>query len=201
MRPDLSTLTQRCGHPISAAYPDRWGIAICSDCEKGKGRGGKGGGAIEADSPRNSSPEGEKQSGPRNSRERVANPAHAPIRLPLTFVLSGQLPGGKNAVRTTRDGQRYPNQRFVVWRDEAMRQLMRQIPAGMPPLAVPLRLRVNYTPSNWRIRDVAGMLDAIGHLLERAGIIKSDGLLRDVLWYQQRGRTKTGLTILGLLKW
>ena len=95
MRPDLSTLTQRCGHPVSAAYPDRWGIAICSDCENW--RGGKGGGAIELDSPRNSSPEDEKQSGPRNRRERVANPAHAPYRSKLEAAYAGHLELQKKA--------------------------------------------------------------------------------------------------------
>jgi hypothetical protein len=49
-------------------------------------------------------------------------------KLSIQIILYGQLPSGKNAIKITRTGKRYPDQRFVLWRANAMAQL---------PLAVP----------------------------------------------------------------
>jgi len=101
----------------------------------------------------------------------------------MTFTLKCNLPSGKNAVKNTRTGHRYPNKRFVDWRTDAMQQITQQ--CGRPdPIAHPIKLIVDYTPGDKRVRDVAGMLDALGHLLERAGVIAHDGLIRDCAWHE-----------------
>lgn len=65
-----------------------------------------------------------------------------------------------------------------------MAQLTEQIMlAGVAhPVQEAVHLQVNYYPGDKRRRDVAGMLDAIGHCFERANIVSDDKLLEDVTW-------------------
>ena len=59
-----------------------------------------------------------------------------------------------------------------------------------------IALIVDYTPGDLRTRDVAGMLDAICHLLERSGLIEHDGLIRDCTWHEfPMDRTKPQATV------
>lgn len=105
-----------------------------------------------------------------------------PASSPLSFTLFGQLPGGKNAIKTTRTGHRYPNERFKAWRAEAIGQLMRQLPANLKTIAEPVRMACEYTPGDLRTRDVPGMEDAIMHLLMAARVIQDDGLIYETSW-------------------
>ena len=95
------------------------------------------------------------------------------------FTLYGQLPGGKNAVNTTRTGHRYPNKRFESWRDDAIGQLPSPLPRF---LMFPVKLIVDYVPGDARRRDLDAMLGALGHLLERAKVIHDDCQIVACTW-------------------
>jgi Holliday junction resolvase RusA-like endonuclease len=102
----------------------------------------------------------------------------------ITFTITDQLPSGKNAVKMTRKGHRYPDERFTAWRTKALHELQSQCDGFPQPIRHKLALIVDYTPGDRRTRDVAGMLDAICHLLERSGLIENDGLIRDCTWHE-----------------
>lgn len=96
----------------------------------------------------------------------------------FVFVLHGQLPSGKNAIKITRTGHRYPDQRFVLWRANAMAQL----PLAVPRFTGPVRLIVDYVPGDVRRRDLPGMLDALLHLFEKAKLVKDDAQVVACTW-------------------
>lgn len=102
----------------------------------------------------------------------------------ISFTLSGQLPSGKNSVVVTRTGHRFPAKRFQDWRTQALTQLQAQCDGIPQPIRHKLHLAVRYTPGDLRTRDVAGMMDAICHLLERSGLIENDGQIRECSWYE-----------------
>lgn len=118
----------------------------------------------------------------------------------LHLRLTGQLPSGKNrqGYRTalipalTEEGQlvelptmvRHPRQRFVDWRAATLKQLSAQL-VGCRfalPFRAPLLMYVWYWPGDRRVRDRSGMLDAIFHALEKAGVVADDGLIQDPIW-------------------
>ncbi len=118
----------------------------------------------------------------------------------LRLSLLGQLPSGKNQIRlrwekayglSQSDGigllsqlRKHPDRRFFTWRDDAMKQLLPQVVKwrSMLPLTTPMMMYVAYWPGDHRTRDRSGMLDALFHLFERAGIIANDRLIEDPLW-------------------
>jgi len=114
----------------------------------------------------------------------------------VTFTLTGQMCSGKNAVVVTRTGHRFPAKRFTDWRTKAMAELREQCDGFPQPIRHRIALIVDYTPGDLRVRDVAGMLDAICHLLERSGLIEHDGLIRDCTWHEfPMDRTKPQATV------
>lgn len=96
---------------------------------------------------------------------------------PLVFVLAAQIPSGKNAVQITRTGKRYPNERFKAWRDAALAQI-----GDARSFEGPVAMAVAYTPRDKIRRDVPGLLDALCHLIERAGIVHDDAQVKNVAW-------------------
>jgi len=52
------------------------------------------------------------------------------------------------------------------------------------PIDYRCALVVDYVPSDNRTRDVDGMLSALCYVLAKAGIVKDDGLIRDVMWHE-----------------
>jgi len=50
------------------------------------------------------------------------------------------------------------------------------------PFTTRCKLIVDYVPGDYRVRDVDGMLSALCHVLAKAGIVKDDGLIREVEW-------------------
>lgn len=116
----------------------------------------------------------------------------------VSFRLDGILPSGKNAVIVTRTGHRFPQKRFTDWRTKALAELHAQCGGSLNPITHRLALIVDYTPGDRRTRDIAGMLDAICHLLERSGLIQNDGLIRDCTWHEfdmDRNRPQTMVTL------
>jgi len=123
----------------------------------------------------------------------------APSPYKIEMVLLGKIPSGKNAVKTTRYGRHYASQRFKDWRTDALAQLAMQWDTRT--ITTPVRLHCLYWPGDRITRDVSGMADALFHLLVKAGILKDDGLIHDLLWYRQglnRKFPKLCLTILTL---
>ncbi len=118
----------------------------------------------------------------------------------MRIRLTGQLPSGKNrqGIRVAQEQAitgvgaivevprivKHPWQRFVAWREASLNELMPQLRSwpGTFPLTLPLMLYVWYWPSDRRIRDRSGMLDAIFHMLEQAGVVADDGLIEDTIW-------------------
>lgn len=98
----------------------------------------------------------------------------------ITLNLLGQMPSGKNAVNVTRTGHRYPNQRFVTWREKAMWEVRMQL-KGKSTLSPSSKIYMEcwYWPGDLRRRDVPGMEDALCHLLEKMGIVDDDALICD----------------------
>jgi len=96
----------------------------------------------------------------------------------LTFTLHGQLKSGKNRVLITRTGHRYPPKTFKVWR-EAM---LMQIGTVAHPFVGSVSMSVDYVPGDKIRRDVPGMLDALCHVIEKAGLVVDDAQVKSVTW-------------------
>lgn len=108
-----------------------------------------------------------------------------PTPSPLTLLLTGQLPSGKNQVQLLfRNGkvQKYPNKKFKDWKARSYVQIM---DLYRKPITRPVHLTCTYTPGDLRTRDVSGQLDALFHLLVYAKVLKDDGLVHDVTWRRQ----------------
>lgn len=101
----------------------------------------------------------------------------------LTFTLAGQCMSGKSNLQVTRTGHRYPKPAWKAWRDEMLIQVHNAVIEGpwrFPhPITTPCKAHVVFRHGDRRRRDVAGMLDALCHVLERAGVVKDDSLIVD----------------------
>lgn len=113
----------------------------------------------------------------------------------MTFSIVGQMTSGKNSVVVTRSGMRFPSKRFKAWRDDVLPQL--EIQRGQCawfPLQTPITLECEYTPGDRRVRDVPGMLDALLHVIVKAGLLTDDGLVWAVTWRRnEMDRQRPGL--------
>ena len=102
----------------------------------------------------------------------------------MKVTLWGQICSGKNRIIVTRDGRRIPDKRFIQWRTDAMQQLLiGKVLNGT--FEKPVALSVVYTPGDLRTRDVTGMADALFSLLAYAGVVKDDGLIRELHWREE----------------
>lgn len=102
----------------------------------------------------------------------------------MKFVLFGQICSGKNRIIVTRDGRRIPDKRFVKWRETSAKQMLgNKLLTG--PFTKPVALDVTYTPGDLRTRDVTGMADALFSLLAWTGVVKDDGLIRELHWKEE----------------
>lgn len=117
----------------------------------------------------------------------------------MKITLKGQIPSGKNAVKITRTGKRYPSPRFVAWRNVAIRQIISQVGIVMR-FSRPAAITIDYWPGDLRRRDVPGMADALFHLLERYRIVLDDSLLINLVWRTHeidRENPRTEIEIIG----
>ena len=106
---------------------------------------------------------------------------------PVRFVIHNQLPSGKNAVRITRTGHRYPAKRFSDWKKDAIGQIDAQLPrpeGGRPYFYFidPVVATVAYYAGDKRRRDVPGMIDALWHIMECIQIVDDDAQIQDVIF-------------------
>ena len=96
----------------------------------------------------------------------------------ISFTLYGKMKSGKNHVQITRTGRRYPNKSFADWRDEMLSQINYQ----GKPLQGRVGLSAWYVPGDRLRRDAPGILDALLHLFEKAGILQDDAQVKKVNW-------------------
>jgi len=118
----------------------------------------------------------------------------------MILTVIGQMPSGKNQIQLQfRNGQlrKYPNKTFTRWRTDAMKQLTGQF---QETIHWKCELVADYTPGDLHVRDVSGLLDALFHLLGYAGVIKDDGLIRNVTWREHPLDRKTPLIRIELRK-
>jgi hypothetical protein len=109
----------------------------------------------------------------------------------MIITLSAQIPSGKNQIKETfvrGKKVRYPDQRFVAWREMAGLEVLQQ-KARWPTalkMALPLRgdlaMAVSYCPQDKTLRDLPGMLDALCHLLGYLELIEDDGQIKSLQW-------------------
>ena len=95
----------------------------------------------------------------------------------LRLVICGQIRGGKNGVKTTRTGDRYPDKKWAAWRDAAVSGIRQQLPKGFTAFAQPVNVRLEYVAGDKRRRDNPAIVDSIWHCLEKAGVVTDDTLL------------------------
>lgn len=95
----------------------------------------------------------------------------------MKLVFLGQVRGGKNAVKTTRTGRRYPSPLFAAWAAEQITNIRAQLPRGWQPRTTETRVRLHYVAGDRRRRDFPAICDGIWHVLERAGVVADDALL------------------------
>lgn len=102
----------------------------------------------------------------------------------VRIVLNLQCKSGKNGVKTTRKGVRYPTPAFKAWRALCLDAIEKQGHSGAN-LQGKLDCVINYTPGNLIRRDVPGMMDAIFHVIERAEIVQDDAkICHAVKWFE-----------------
>lgn len=107
---------------------------------------------------------------------------HAQPLLTLTFT--GQIRGGKNNMIVTRKGLHFPKPEWAKWRDAAVAQIRAQLPFGFAAYDQPLTDEIDYYAGDKRRRDRPAVLDAVWHVLEKAGVVTDDTLLRDSIGYR-----------------
>ena len=111
----------------------------------------------------------------------------------LVLRLNGQVRGGKNGMGVTRTGRHYAKPTFARWRDDAVRQINTQFIAV--PIAVPCNVRLDYVAGDKRRRDMPAVLDAVWHVLEKAGVVADDTLLWAVQSSRSYDKAAPGCTI------
>ena len=114
----------------------------------------------------------------------------------LNLTIFGQIRGGKNHMQIGANGRHYPNRSWAIWRDATVNFLLAQR-CGVC-FENPCSVTVRYWSGDRRRRDVPGMIDAVCHCLERAGIVKDDALCEDWEWTHlglDRDRPKVDIVI------
>ncbi len=113
----------------------------------------------------------------------------------LVLRLTSQVRGGKNGMGVTRTGRHYAKPTFARWRDDAVRQIRCQLPSGWKPIDVPCNVRLDYVAGDKRRRDMPAVLDAVWHVLEKAGVVADDTLLWAVQSSRSYDKAAPGVTI------
>jgi crossover junction endodeoxyribonuclease RusA len=93
----------------------------------------------------------------------------------------------------TKTGMSFPKKSFADWRAEAIRQIKTQFSGE--PIAVPCNVRLDYVAGDKRRRDMPAVLDAVWHVLEKAGVVADDTLLWAVQSSRSYDNVAPGVTI------
>ena len=102
-------------------------------------------------------------------------PQVTPILIAVT--IHGQIRGGKNNMIVTKKGKHIPKKTWAIWRDDAVNQVIGQLPPNWEPISTPKNIRLDYVAGDRMRRDFPAILDAIFHVLEKAGFCVDDTLL------------------------
>jgi Holliday junction resolvase RusA-like endonuclease len=92
----------------------------------------------------------------------------------LRLLIPGQVRGGKNNMVVTRSGHHFPRPEWAKWRDATVAVVKAQLPAGWQPLDVPCSVKLAYIAGDKRRRDQPAIIDALWHVLEKAGVVTDD---------------------------
>jgi Holliday junction resolvase RusA-like endonuclease len=99
----------------------------------------------------------------------------------MVITIKGQVRGGKNNMLVLRNGMHIPSKKFKEWRDDAVLQVLTH---KYTMITEPCMHEIEYFASDHRRRDTPAILDALYHVLERAGVVKDDCLLKDLNFRQ-----------------
>lgn len=94
------------------------------------------------------------------------------------ITLTGQIRGGKNNMGVTRTGRHYPKPEWAAWRDKQLFSAKLQFDG--PAISEPCAATVLYWAGDRKRRDVPAIIDAIWHVLEKAGLVEDDSLIKSV---------------------
>ncbi len=97
----------------------------------------------------------------------------------ITFIINSKVMGGKNHIGITRTGHRYPLPSWAKWRDGVV-QILRNL--CIETIHYPCKITIGYWRADERKRDLPGMIDALFHCFERAGIVQDDFQFKDLHW-------------------
>lgn len=113
----------------------------------------------------------------------------------MKFYLEGKTKSGKNSIVVTRSGHRFPTKSWAAWRDKAVSSIKKQMALNNGTMYTErVKGTFYYTKGDLIRRDVPGMVDAIFHALERAGVVKDDALIVEVEWHDLGlNRTNPGI--------
>ena len=95
----------------------------------------------------------------------------------MTITITGQVKGGKNNIVICRNGNRFPKKEWAQWRDSKVAEVRLQLPRGFQVITVPVNVCLDYVASDKRRRDMPAIIDAIFHVLEKAGFCADDTLI------------------------
>lgn len=102
----------------------------------------------------------------------------------ISLTLPGQIRGGKNNMIVTRTGMRFPRPEWACWRDAMVAEVRAQLPPGWKPIGEPCNAKLFYLAGDRRRRDMPAIVDAVFHVLEKAGVVADDTLL----WISESSR-------------
>lgn len=114
---------------------------------------------------------------PKHMQNQALNKMGSRPKTLSSITLLGQVRGGKNNMGVSRTGQHFPKPAWKAWRDDAVRQVVAQLPANWQPIDQPAPIRMDYYAGDKRRRDQPAIIDAVFHVLERAGVVTDDTLL------------------------
>lgn len=95
----------------------------------------------------------------------------------ISLTIHGQIRGGKNNMIVTNKGKHIPKPEWAKWRDEAVADVVSQLPKGWEPISVPIKIQIDYVAGDHKRRDFPAICDSIFHVLERARFVEDDTLL------------------------
>lgn len=84
--------------------------------------------------------------------------------------------GEKNNLIVTRTGLRFPRPEWARWRDAAVKEVRTQA-GDSTPISEPTDIELHYYAGDKRRRDMPAVVDAVFHVLEKAGVVADDSLL------------------------
>ncbi len=103
----------------------------------------------------------------------------------LVFRINGIIRGGKNNMIVCRNGAHIPKPSWRKWRDDAVNQILDQIPLGFRHIFEPCNVRLDYIAGDQRRRDMPAIIDALFHVLEKAQVVTDDTLI----WITESSRS------------